>query len=120
MIARTAREATVRIARPALTHVAAWALAAATVVALGSVMAWPGARATGGDSVPSPVSVPVFPTHGTIERLDPAMDGLLAPDAYMERLADGFNWSEGTTWLRGEKAVVFSDVPENKVYSRSR
>lgn len=75
-----------------------------------------GARTTGGDSVPSPVSVPVFPTHGTIERLDPAMDGLLAPDAHMERLADGFNWSEGPTWLRGEKAVVFSDVPENKVY----
>jgi gluconolactonase len=58
----------------------------------------------------------VFPTHGSIERLDPALDALLAPDAHLEKLADGFNWSEGPTWLPSEKAVVFSDVPENQVY----
>lgn len=57
-----------------------------------------------------------FPVHGSIERLDPALDALLAPDAHMVKLADGFNWSEGPTWLRNEKAVVFSDVPENRVY----
>jgi gluconolactonase len=58
----------------------------------------------------------VFPAHGAIERLDPALDALLAPDAQMVKLAEGFNWSEGPTWLRREKAVVFSDVPENKVF----
>ena len=58
----------------------------------------------------------VFPAHGSIERLDPALDALLAPDAHLEKLADGFNWSEGPTWLPSEKAVVFSDVPENRVY----
>ena len=64
-------------------------------------------------SKPAPV---VYPAHGAIERLDPALDALLAPGVHMERLADGFNWSEGPVWLRNEKAVVFSDVPENRVY----
>ena len=57
-----------------------------------------------------------FPSYGSIQRLDPALDALLAPDAHMEKLSEGFNWSEGPTWLRGERALVFSDVPENRVY----
>jgi gluconolactonase len=54
------------------------------------------------------------PFDMAIERLDPALDALLAPDATVEKLAAGFNWSEGPTWYRG--GVVFSDVPENIVY----
>ncbi len=57
-----------------------------------------------------------FPTFGSVERLSPALDALLAPDAAMEKLADGFDWSEGPVWLRKEKAVIFSDVPVNKAY----
>lgn len=53
---------------------------------------------------------------GSIERLDPALDQILAPGARMELLANGFQWSEGPTWLWREKAVVFSDVPQNTVY----
>lgn len=48
------------------------------------------------------------------ERLDPAFDRLIAPDARVERLADGFTWSEGPAWYEG--AVVFSDVPKNIAY----
>ena len=51
---------------------------------------------------------------GGIERLDPAFDALVAADAKVEKLAEGFNWSEGPTWYKG--AVVFSDVPENVAY----
>ena len=40
--------------------------------------------------------VPAF--QGTIERLDPALDALLAPDAKIEVLASGLNWSEGPVW----------------------
>jgi gluconolactonase len=57
-----------------------------------------------------------FPSYGSIERLSSDLDALLAPDAQMEKLADGFRWSEGPTWLKRERALVFSDVPENKVY----
>ena len=52
--------------------------------------------------------------QGSIERLDPALDALIAPDAKVEKLAEGFNWSEGPTWYEG--SVVFSDVPENIIY----
>lgn len=62
--------------------------------------------------LPGPVFAQEFKM--SIERLDPAFDKLVAPEAVVERLADGFNWSEGPTWLDG--AVVFSDVPENIAY----
>jgi len=55
-------------------------------------------------------------TTGEIERLDPALDALIDPDAKIEVLADGFDWSEGPVWLPSEQCVVFSDVPTNKVY----
>lgn len=51
---------------------------------------------------------------GSIERLDPALDKLIAPDAKIEVLATGFNWSEGPTWFQDK--LVFSDVPENTVF----
>ena len=41
----------------------------------------------------------VYPTMGNIERLDPAVDALLGPDARIEKLAGGFEWSEGPVWV---------------------
>lgn len=52
--------------------------------------------------------------NGRIERFDPSFDQLVAADAKLEKLAEGFNWSEGPVWLNGE--LVFSDVPENTAY----
>jgi gluconolactonase len=49
-----------------------------------------------------------------IERLDPAVNQLIAPEAQVEKLAEGFHWSEGPVWKDG--AVLFSDVPENVIY----
>ena len=60
--------------------------------------------------------VPVWPNHGSIERLAPEFDSLVAPGVEMERLAEGFDWSEGPVWLRREQAIVFSDVPKNIAY----
>jgi gluconolactonase len=55
---------------------------------------------------------PVF--TGRVERFDPAFDRLVAPDAKLELLAEGFTWSEGPVWLNNE--LIFSDVPENTAY----
>jgi gluconolactonase len=55
-------------------------------------------------------------TLGTIERLDPRLDRIVSKDAAIEKLAAGFNWSEGPVWLPKEKALLFSDVPENTVF----
>ncbi len=52
----------------------------------------------------------------SIERLDPALDGLIAADAVIENLGTGFNWSEGPVWEPQQGALLFSDVPENRIY----
>ena len=55
---------------------------------------------------------------GKIERRDPRFDELIATDAKIEKLADGFQWSEGPVWVKNETGgyLLFSDVPENTVY----
>jgi gluconolactonase len=53
---------------------------------------------------------------GSIKRLDPeAMDELLAKEAVIEKLASGFNWSEGPLWMP-EGYLLFSDVPQNIIF----
>jgi gluconolactonase len=54
-------------------------------------------------------------TLGSIERLDPELDKLLAKDAVIEKLAEGFNWSEGPVWMPGGY-LLFSDVPMNTIF----
>ena len=56
------------------------------------------------------------PTVGSIERLDPALDALIAPDAPIEQLAIGFEWSEGPVWRASGGYLLFSDVPKNTIY----
>jgi len=59
---------------------------------------------------------PSRPTLGTIEHNDPRLDALIPPGTRIERLAEGFDWSEGPVWVAREKALLFSDVPKNVVY----
>jgi gluconolactonase len=56
------------------------------------------------------------PALGTIERLDPRLDRLVPADARVERIADGFDWSEGPVWDRKQRRLLFSDVPKNTVF----
>ena len=50
-----------------------------------------------------------------IERLDPALDQLIAPDATVEVLAEGYDWSEGPVWVKDGGFLLFSDVPRNVI-----
>ena len=73
-----------------------------------------------------------YPTFGTIERLNPRFDQLVPRDAVLEKLAEGFKWTEGPVWVRqpeqkivaqGERTVIippsdyllFSDIPNNAI-----
>ncbi len=58
---------------------------------------------------------PASGSLGKIIRLDPALDALLAPDATIEKLAEGFEWSEGPVWMPGGY-LLFSDVPLNTIF----
>jgi len=53
---------------------------------------------------------------GSVERIDPAIDGIISPSAEIEILSDGYDWSEGPVWVESEKMLLFSDVPKNTVY----
>ncbi|MHB1423907.1 MAG: SMP-30/gluconolactonase/LRE family protein [Gemmataceae bacterium] len=56
-------------------------------------------------------------TLGKIERVDPAFDDLIGPDAKLEVLAEGHDWTEGPVWVpRDGGFLLFSDIPRNRVY----
>jgi gluconolactonase len=55
--------------------------------------------------------------QGPIERVSPKLDALIKPDAAVEILAEGFKWAEGPLWLADQQMLLFSDVPENRIYS---
>ena len=54
---------------------------------------------------------------GSVERLSPEIDNLIEKSAKIEILADGFEWSEGPVWSSQLNSILFSDVPENVIYS---
>jgi gluconolactonase len=57
-----------------------------------------------------------YPSMGTIERKDPAFDKLIAPHTVLEKLADGYAWTEGPVWVpRDGGFLLFSDIPNNRI-----
>jgi gluconolactonase len=77
----------------------------------------PAEEATNADSSkPAATTLAVGSAIGTFERLDPAFDAVVSPDAKAEIIAEGFDWSEGPLWLEKINALVWSDVPKNIVY----
>ncbi len=57
-----------------------------------------------------------YKTIGSITRMDPELDSLIQPNATIEIIAEGFDWTEGPLWLENEKALLFSDIPPNKIF----
>jgi gluconolactonase len=55
---------------------------------------------------------------GKIERLDPALDALVAPGTVIEKVAGGFKFTEGPLW-RPDGTLWFSDVPGNVIRSKT-
>lgn len=51
-----------------------------------------------------------------VERLHEEINLLVPEGAVLETLAEGFSWSEGPVWVPELKAVLFTDVPQNKAY----
>jgi gluconolactonase len=57
-----------------------------------------------------------YPTMGALVKDDPAFDNLIAPNAKLEVIASGFDWTEGPVWDRFNEWLLFSDVPANTIY----
>jgi gluconolactonase len=53
-------------------------------------------------------------------RIDPELDSIVPSDARVEKLADGFTWTEGPVWVpafeNSDGYLLFSDVPRNTIY----
>lgn len=72
----------------------------------------------GQTSIAPPRPAAEYQPLGTIERLDARFDALVPKDAQVDRIAEGFDWSEGPVWMPDLDggALLFSDVPANTVF----
>ena len=65
-------------------------------------------------AAPAPASPEVV---GSVLRIDPRLDAIVPPEARIEKLAEGFVFSEGPVWDRRESRLLFSDVRGNAAYA---
>ncbi len=59
---------------------------------------------------------PSYEKIGRIHSEASALDRLVPADSPIEKLAEGFTWSEGPVWIEEGRYLLFSDVPANKMY----
>jgi gluconolactonase len=59
-------------------------------------------------------------TIGSIDRKDPKLDALIPKDAKIEVLAAGMKWTEGPVWDKKANALLFTDIPNNRVMKWSQ
>jgi len=52
-----------------------------------------------------------------IEVLDPEVEKLVEKNSKAEILGEGFMWSEGPCWLKDQQKLIFSDAPQNTIFS---
>jgi len=52
----------------------------------------------------------------TITSLDPRFDQLVPKGAKLEKIAEGFTWTEGPVWHKRDGYLLFSDIPANRIY----
>ncbi|QRR01045.1 SMP-30/gluconolactonase/LRE family protein [Dyadobacter sandarakinus] len=57
-----------------------------------------------------------YPTMGQVVYEDASFEKLLPKTSRVEVIATGFQWCEGPAWVKNGGYLLFSDVPENKVY----
>jgi gluconolactonase len=53
---------------------------------------------------------------GQVHREAAALAALIAPDARIERIAEGPDWAEGPVWIASLGTLLFSDPPRNRIY----
>ncbi|HVN12243.1 MAG TPA: SMP-30/gluconolactonase/LRE family protein [Kineosporiaceae bacterium] len=51
-----------------------------------------------------------------VRAVDPRFERYVLFNAAVERIATGFRWVEGPVWFGDHRCLVFSDIPENRLY----
>ncbi len=49
------------------------------------------------------------------EIIDPRFKSFVLPNAPLEKLADGFRWTEGPVWFADHDLLLFSDLPNDRI-----
>ena len=62
---------------------------------------------------------PIPAGDGAVLHADHRFGLIVSPDARIEKLADGFNFTEGPVWSRIESRLLFSDVRGNTIFEWS-
>lgn len=60
-----------------------------------------------------------FAQDPSVEKLDPALDALIAPGTKVEVITEGFRWTEGPVWNAETNELLFSDIPNNVIHAWS-
>ena len=53
---------------------------------------------------------------GRITALDPSFEAIVSTNARIEKIAEGFTWSEGPAWIAKGDFLLFNDVPANTMH----
>ena len=75
-----------------------------------SVDQTPSSRSSAGSAVAA------FEAIGRVHSVNPALASLIGRESRIEKLADGFRWSEGPVWIDRGSYLLLSDVPANKMF----
>ena len=67
-------------------------------------------------SLPASIKSHQGESFGTLEVNDPVFFTLIELTSPIQKLASGFDWSEGPVWMKQGGFLLFSDVPSNTVY----
>ena len=81
-----------------------------------ALAAWTMACGGAPEAPPEEVEVGEAAGEGRILRLDPRFDSLVPAGATIEKLAEGYTFTEGPVWIRGESRLLFSDVRANAIH----
>ena len=81
-----------------------------------ALAAWTTACGGAPEAPPEEVETGEAAGVGRILRVDPRFDALVPPGAAIEKLAEGYVFTEGPVWIRGESRLLFSDVRANAIH----
>ncbi|MCK0189730.1 SMP-30/gluconolactonase/LRE family protein [Arenibacter sp. F20364] len=83
-----------------------------TSIIIGSALLLGACRESNKKSIPAEtISSPL-----SIEILDDEALQVIDPKSKIEILASGFTWTEGPLWIKDGNYLLFSDIPNNRVY----
>lgn len=64
----------------------------------------------------APVALEPQEVNVKVDRTDPRINDIVAPNAKLFKVAEGFQFTEGPVWDRQQSALLFSDPNHNTIY----